>query len=212
MFPMTTSDLPKHLLPVGGVPSILRLLESLSSSGSSFPQIVIAVASDDTKTLSILTQVATVTTTATTTPVADETATSPPEHDDKGGGGERGNNNNNRVVAREEGTRRGDEILQHCWTLESKTVRGQTIHLVRLSEDCFTSADGLRQIEGTDLIHPATRVVVFPGDLVFLKGDVNFLDSLLRPPRGAACVALLVDVLEQDEHGQPLKESSKVRE
>lgn len=99
--------------------------------------------------------------------------------------------------------------IPQCWRLESNSVEGQMIYLVKLSEDCFASADGLRQVEETKLIHPATRIVLFPGDLVFLKKEIN-LDALIRPPTGAACVALLVDVLEQDEHGQPVKESSKV--
>lgn len=55
LFPMTSSDTPKHLLPVAGVPSILRLLENLSS----FPQIVVVINAEDSQTLSVLQQIAT---------------------------------------------------------------------------------------------------------------------------------------------------------
>ena len=50
LFPMTTKDIPKHLLPLAGIPSIVRLLESMGA----FSQIVIAIAEDDTKTLPTL--------------------------------------------------------------------------------------------------------------------------------------------------------------
>jgi NDP-sugar pyrophosphorylase family protein len=177
LFPMTTADIPKHLLPVAGTASILRLLESLSF----FSQIVIAIAADDSKTLPTLEQVATILSTP------DEQSLPRVDND---------------VVDTH------SEMPQY-WKLESNTVRGQLIYLIKLSEDCFASADGLRQIEETQLIHPSTRIVVFPGDLVLLTKEIN-LDALIRPPADTACVAVLVDVLEQDEHGQPVKESSKV--
>lgn len=181
LFPMTTTDIPKHLLPVAGIPSIVRLLESLSA----FPQIVIAVAEDDTKTLATLLGT---------------------------------NNNTDKTVATLVQGPSGEETQQSMttttsfWDLTSELKRGQRIHVVKLTEDCYGSIDALRIIEGTKLIHPETRVVVFPGDLVILKKNTKFLDSLIRPAsEEVACTAMLVDVLEQDEHGLPLKESAKVR-
>jgi GTP:adenosylcobinamide-phosphate guanylyltransferase len=47
--------MPKHLLPVAGVPSILRLIQGLVN----FPEIVIAIHNEDTQTLKVVQQVAT---------------------------------------------------------------------------------------------------------------------------------------------------------
>ena len=55
LFPMTSSDTPKHLLPVAGIPCILWLLESLSS----FAQIVVAISAEDSQTLPLVQQIAT---------------------------------------------------------------------------------------------------------------------------------------------------------
>ena len=93
------------------------------------------------------------------------------------------------------------------WIFESS--KNQKITLVKLGEECFGSIDALRQVETSDVIDSQSRVVVFPGDLVFLKKDLD-LGPLLRLDTDSACTALLVDVGEVDEHGVPLKESSKV--
>jgi translation initiation factor eIF-2B subunit gamma len=186
---MTTNAIPKHLLPVAGIPSIVRLIESLSA----FSQIVIGVSEHDTKTLPTLLGK---------------------------------NNNTDKAVA---SLVRGPEEQSPAsatatetagissWELSSETKRGQTIHVVKLSsEDCYGSVDALRIIEETKLIHPQTRTVVFPGDLVILqnkKQTTDFLNPLIRPASDeVACTAMLVDVLEQDENGLPLKESAKVSE
>jgi len=195
LFPMTTKDTPKHLLPIAGIPSIVRLLESLSN----FPQIVIAVAEDDTKTLPTLL------------------------------GNNNSNNNNPSHQQHQTSTGlltlvRGPEEQQStistasnnnastatsCWEMKSMKP-GQRIHVVKLSEDCYGSADVLRIVEDTKLIHPKTRIVVFPGDLVILNKNIGLLEPLIRPfSNDIACTAMLVDVLEQDEHGLPLKESAK---
>jgi hypothetical protein len=59
--------------------------------------------------------------------------------------------------------------------------------------------------------------VVLPGDLVVFETSVlaQLVDahrqSNLTSSVSTACTVLLADVGEQDEHGVPLKESSKVR-
>ena len=182
LFPMTARDIPKHILPVAGIPSIVRLLESLSPS---FSQIVIAVADDDTNTLPTLLGTY---------------------------------NNSDKAIASlvngpEEQTLSSSNDIgaASCWELESKLKTGQRIHLVKLSQDCYGSIDALRIIEDTKLVHPETRIVIFPGDLVILKRNTEFLNPLIRPAsEDVACTAMLVDVLEQDENGLPLKESAKV--
>ena len=156
LFPMTSSETPKHLLPVAGIPSILRLLETLVN----FPEIVIAISPEDGQTKKVVENVAKL-------------------KDDKG----------------------------DIWIFESS--KNQKITLVKLGEECFGSIDALRQVETSDVIDSQSRVVVFPGDLVFLKKDLD-LGPLLRLDTDSACTALLVDVGEVDEHGVPLKESAKV--
>ena len=54
LFPMTSSETPKHLLPVAGIPSILRLLETLVN----FPEIVIAISPEDGQTKKVVENVA----------------------------------------------------------------------------------------------------------------------------------------------------------
>lgn len=191
LFPVTTAEHPKHSLPVAGVPSILRLLNGQSPL-SAFSQIVIAIAANDTRTVPILV----------------------------GGGDDDG------TVGDDEDSPSKDAAAvatlesqqDDRWKLSSNQVKGQTIYVIRLSEKCFGPIDALRQVESTKTIHPKTRIVVFPGDLVFLNSNGssnnkngNILDALIRPPSNSACVSMLVDVLEQDEHGNTLKESAKVR-
>ena len=180
-----TKDRPKHLLPVAGLPSIVRLLESMSA----FSQIVIAVEEGDNKTLPTL-----LGTDSNTDKAVASLVEGPPEQQSL----VRTASNN-------------DACPALCWELKSELKRGQRIHLVKLSENCNGSIDALRTIEETKLIHPETRLVVFPGDLVILKKDTKFFDALIRPASAdVACTAMLVDVLEQDEHGLPIKESAKV--
>eukprot|EP00980_Cylindrotheca_fusiformis_P006657 scaffold1390_cov138-Cylindrotheca_fusiformis.AAC.60 len=159
LFPMTSSsDMPKHLLPVAGIPSILRLVGNLLN----FPEIVIAISKEDTKTLDVIQQVATL-----------------------------------------------KDSSEDMWNLRSK-ANDQKITILKLSEDCFGSVDALRHIEAKKIVNAQTRMVVMPGDLVFLRKDIDF-DALIRPSDDAACTVLLVDVGETDEHGVPLKESAKAK-
>ena len=164
LFPMTTPDTPKHLLPVAGVPCILRLLESMTT----FQEIIVAIAVEDDSTLKIIETIATLKTTTTTT----------------------------------------TEESTGIWKLDSKN-RAQSITIIKLSEDCFGPVHAIQQVEEAGLVHPSSRLVVFPGDLVFLKKNPD-LSSLLRPEEKSSCVVLLDDVGEVDENGVPLKESAKV--
>jgi hypothetical protein len=198
LFPMTTAEHPKHLLPVAGVPSLLRLL-SCDGPLSAFSQIVIAIGADDIRTVPIL--------------------LGENDNEDMSGDGDDHNDIRlKRAPAPFTTTQLSPpEESPFIWKLSSNQVIGQTIHVIKLTEDCFGPIEALRQVESSKLIHPETRIVVFPGDLVFLKSTIsgkikndNILDALIRPPSNSACVCLLVDVLEQDEHGHTLKESAKV--
>ena len=168
LFPMTSTEMPKHLLPVAGIPCILRLLESLAF----IPQIVMAISPDDSATVPLL-----------------QSTLSPEQSAEQ-------------------------QQLQHK-DEKSMTIsingRLKTITVVKLGTHRFGPVDVLREIEEKQIIHPSTRIVVFPGDLVFLDKNVMDLDALLRPPTASDCIVLLVDVGEVDENGVPLKESAKVR-
>jgi NDP-sugar pyrophosphorylase family protein len=52
LFPMTSPQLPKHLLPVAGVPNIIRLLKQVQSIG--FSECVVALAVDDAVTIPVV--------------------------------------------------------------------------------------------------------------------------------------------------------------
>lgn len=104
----------------------------------------------------------------------------------------------------------GEQISQHLFRFQS-TMR-VTIHI--LSDECAGSGEALRQIDGA--ISPNSHVVVLPGDLVVFETSVftQLVDAHRQSNLtsvSTACTMLLADVGEQDEHGVPLKESSKVR-
>ena len=166
LFPMTSSEMPKHLLPIAGIPSIIRLLEGLSYVA----QVVIAVSAKDSQTVPLL-----------------------------------------QGELAEEGQAKFDDTSSSNILAKIQIKgRSQMITVVRLSPECFGPVDALREVEETNIVHPATRLLVVPGDLVFLQKDVD-LNALLYPQSGSDCTILLVDVGEVDEHGVPLKESAKVR-
>jgi CTP:molybdopterin cytidylyltransferase MocA len=160
LFPMTSPDAPKHLMPVAGVPCVVRLLHSVAASG--FTNLVVALASSDTTSMSILKEQV----------GEDDMFCALPEHNMK-------------------------------------------VTLVSLSDDCAGSAEALRQVN--DVIPQTSNILVLPGDLVVMETSV--LQQLVHAHRQAnlpphtmstACTMLLANVGEQDEHGVPLKESSKV--
>lgn len=158
--------MPKHLLPIAGVPCLLRLLENFSH----VPQVVVAISAEDKNTVSLLETVASV---------------------------------REGAAALTDG-----EGEQQRWTFDMKD-RDQRVQVLSLSQECFGPVDALREVEETKIVHPSTRLLVVPGDLVLLQKDLN-LDALLRPACTSSSIALLVDVGEVDEHGVPLKESAKV--
>lgn len=104
-----------------------------------------------------------------------------------------------------------EPISHHVFLFKEKMQ--VTIHV--LPEECAGSAEALSQIH--DLIAPDSHLVVLPGDLVVFESSVlaQLVDahrqSNLTGSIRTACTILLSDVGEQDEHGVPLKESSKVR-
>lgn len=163
LFPMTSPDeTPKHLLPVAGIPCIIRLLDSLSV----FPQVVIAVSFQDARTLEVLQTL---------------------------------------------GTLQKQDESKQVSGISTIDVKGsnQIITVVKLGEDCLGTVQAVQQVEEKSIIDPTSRLIVFPGDLVVLKKDLNF-DDLMRPTSDDACLAMLTDCGELDEQGLPMKESAKV--
>lgn len=150
------------MLPIAGIPSILRLVERLAY----LPQLVVAISAEDSTTLP-------------------------------------------RLRAELGGNDPTEVIEESNPTVISVKGRPQQLFVIKLSPDCFGTVDALREVEEMKIVHRSSRLVVFPGDLVFLQKEVN-LDPLLLPPSDSDCAVLLVDVGEVDEHGIPLKESAKV--
>lgn len=181
MYPLTSADVPKHLLPVAGIPSIVRLVRSLL--GKRFPELVLAIGHADRLTLDALAS-------------REDFALVPKEGEGDGNGGDADIwTLEHRATAA---------------TTTTAPPPPRKITVLKLSDDCSGSGDAVRQIEARELVHPKARVVVIPGDLVILKRDLDW-DALIRPRDDSACTALLVDVGEVDEHGIPLKESAKAK-
>ena len=163
LFPVTTNETPKHLLPIAGIPCILRLLDDLAT----FENIVVAISAEDDVTIPTIETIAALT-----------------ENDEVNG----------------------------VWkfdAIKNNNKQQQRISILKLDEDCFGPVHAIRQVEEASLVHPSSRLVVFPGDLVLLHKDYD-LSSLIRPEEDSSCVVSLVDVGEVDENGVPLKESAKV--
>lgn len=55
LFPLTSAETPKHLLPIAGVPCIIRLMDALKL----ISHVIICVAEDDKATFSVLEEIAT---------------------------------------------------------------------------------------------------------------------------------------------------------
>ena len=212
------SFLPKHLLPVAGIPCLVRLLDRLCTL--SVQNVVIAISADDATTLQALLQ--------------------QPNQEfiiQKGGGEPAGTSSDNKNNNESDGATTNNKT----WTLlRNKGLSGsntqkQTITIMALSTDteCYGSIDAWKQIETSKIIPDSSHVVILPGDLILSaaetgkEGDVSGgssstifgIDAMFRRPSSTsssnslspACTMLLVDVGEKDENGIPLKESSKVR-
>ena len=221
LFPLTSSvtaqqPLPKHLLPLAGIPALERLL---TGALADFSQVFIAIAADDQVTVPTVLEDAnnnggslwepadttasmtmtTTTTTTVTTPSPDPTTvTFPQPHS----------------VWKPKAT-----------SLGNQGAFPERVTVVRMPEECPGSAEVLRQLEG--LLPSRAHVLVVPGDLVVTQASTTIAallhahrqgqqqqqqhDGMDRSATGgpAACTLLLHDVGEQDEQGVPLKESAK---
>ena len=217
LFPLTSSSgalsagssfLPKHLLPVAGIPCLARLLDRLCMM--SVQNIVLTISSEDTATVPTL---------------LGQPNQEFVQIDNKDG----------ESKSSKDGTSNKKWTLVRKKNLSGKDSQPlkQTITIMALSKEveCFGSIDAWKQIELAKIIPESSHVVILPGDLVLssLEEDTKSgtvgqssslfgLDSMFRRPTtvtkslqpSPACTMVLVDVGEQDENGIPLKESAKV--
>lgn len=183
LFPLTPLQQPKHLLPIAGIPCILRLLDQLSFCT---PHVVIAIAEHDEVTIPALQKVSKMQRSRQSSSQSQDVTNDQTEP-----------TLCTLVKTIDDGDRKPHQY--------AKT----TISVVRLTNEAFGSVDALRLIEDPSVIPKSSSIVVMPGDLVVMKNDLR-LHDLFRPRTDAACTAMLVDVGKQDENGIPLKESSKV--
>lgn len=195
----------KHLLPLGGEPVILRLLNSVQCSD--ITNVILAVAQHDTLTLHVLKEhykSATVSTVQLFTSSLSSAG----------------------------GTNVGTLTLLTV-PGKAKQAPAFTISIVHLSADSVGSADAVRYLatlnttSGTaanrkPLLPLTSNVLLLTADLVLegkgllgLLADAHRRGSVIGScSNGTAAVAsitmLLSDVGEEDENGVPLKESAKV--
>ena len=211
LFPLTDASatgIPKHLLPVAGVPILQRLLHQLAKS--SFSQCVVAIAQDDEQTIKFLRNEINnqkdwreVSIDASVSTAVKEGGPSPSDP----------------------GASSAPDVSAATMALQLAIGDGAfQICVVRLAEEGEGSVGAVNQVEETGIISPKSSIVVLPGDLVLLDdGSENnegtnqsALSGLIHAHRlsqstgtPAACAMLLSDMGEQDENGMPLKESAK---
>jgi len=184
LFPMTSIHSSKHLLPMAGIPVVVRLLRCLEQAAN-FTECVLVIAQDDAVTVAAVLN----------------------EQD----GGLR---TVEQVASKPHLVVQSSSSSSSSSNGSSKSKNKLKITIVVLGDECPGSVEALRQVEAASVIPASSHVVVFPGDLVVFDADAirKLVDTHRQGKNagaGAACTMLLADVGEEDEHGAPLKESSK---
>jgi hypothetical protein len=233
------TSIPKHCLPLTGIPLLERLLHSLLIHGG-VTNCVLALAEDDHVTLPMLMR---------PSPLLSQSSTNHSDKDDDECRLEHSKTiSSSQPDVPSHHPHHHRDHSQHKQPLEtltwqspyspsSSTLNSMRIHVVRLDPDtCAGSAEALRYVEASEVIPPSSALLVVPADLVLYYDDeVNGKSSLdvypdsnnsnnnnnnlwcrllqaHRSYRGmAACTVLLADVAEVDERGIPLKESAKAK-
>jgi translation initiation factor eIF-2B subunit gamma len=182
LFPLTSIQTPKHLLPMAGVPILLRLLRVIQAS--SFASCVVVIAPDDVATIPLLQEQANVTQLATQPHPVWNIA--PPDADPNGTISSAMKLTVFRLT--EDCSGSGEALRQ----VETAALVDRASHLVVLPADLVVL--GLEETL-PHLVHTHRQAL---------------LQATLEAERiEPACTILLADVGEQDEHGLPLKESAK---
>jgi translation initiation factor eIF-2B subunit gamma len=239
LFPMTSEEFPKSMLPVAGIPLLFRLLEKIqddkiheyaSSKRNAYCSVMaavretIVVVNDEAHLLKIV-QDATALygyTRMTATSADDEsimTLTTTTTNSSSDASSKHPKN----IKIMTEG-----KVV----TLHSKTASKKKLTIVNIAgkEPCSGSVEAIRRVEELQLIPSKSNLIVLPGDLVILDAVENenkahgssasnpLVQLALTHQKGsngycsAACTVLLSDVGEVDEQsGLPLKESAKAK-
>ena len=181
LFPVTSLDDPKHLLPLAGVPILTRLLSQIHAAG--FVECVVAIAQDDRATVPLLKSLANITETSLPTTAESSSSLQPP-------------------VALQCQPQHATSSL----TSPLKII----VFALDPDDDCSGSAQALACVERAQWIHPASHVCVIPGDAVILQAHgLSRLARIPQQDSSVACAVLLSDQGQVDEQGVPLKESAK---
>ena len=207
LFPITSAEsLPKHMMPICGIPVVARLLMTLEACR--FQQCVLVLAAEDNVTVSYLKEFL--------LKKSEEGNMTTSDNNNNN------NNNNNENLA---GNYQMTATTPYC-VLESETT-GMKVTILHADQNSAGSIDSLRKVEEAHIVAETSHMVVVPGDLVVF--DTSVLRDLCDAHRegyyqkgyfggrtgkdaiSTACTVLLTDVGEQDEQGVPLKESAKVR-
>lgn len=196
LFPVTSAETPKHMMPLAGIPVISRLLTSVETSG--FQECIVVLSHSDPVTMAHL---------KTELVGSRSTNESGSEND-----ANKSNSSNSNAPTSGGSMNQSYNVASskpNLLILESGTF--MKISVLTLPDDSQGSIDALRKVEEMGIVPPASNLVVLPGDLVVFDSSVisNLCDTH-RQGQKAACTVLLTDVGEQDEQGAPLKESAKV--
>lgn len=181
LFPITSADLPKHMMPVAGIPVISRLLTAVEASG--FQECVVLVASDDKVTVPHL--------------------KASLVKDDQNKDGKFEITSNKPLALESEDRLKKISIL----TL-SEDCQG-SIAALRAVEDAAVvpAASNIVVIPG-DLVVFDASILSNLCD-THRQGYQGIPNGAKSTKLNSACSVLLTDSGEQDEHGLPLKESAK---
>jgi NDP-sugar pyrophosphorylase family protein len=190
LFPVTSSELPKHMMPMAGIPVISRLLTAVAASG--FQESVVLLSHEDQVTIPHLKKELVL------------------EGDDSGSkkkGYKISSTKPNLVLESLAGDEKG---LMKITILTLDADCQGSIDALRQVEDAAVvpASSNMVVIPGDLVVFDASAF----SDLcnTHRKGYQGVSNGAKSIKITTACTVLLVDVGEQDEHGLPLKESAKV--
>lgn len=182
LFPITSTELPKHLMPVAGIPVISRLLTAAEASG--FQECVVVVAQDDKRTIPLLKKEL----------VKDE--------QNKEGRYELVASKPNLVLES------GDKLKKITILILDEDCQGSIDALRKVEKESVVPASSNMVVIPGDLVVFDASVLSSVCD-THRQGYHGQSNGAKSNKMTAACTVLLADVGEQDEHGVPLKESAK---
>ena len=188
LFPVTSSQLPKHMLPVAGIPVISRLMTAIQNCG--FQECVVLLSHDDKVTIPYL--------------------KSEFVKDDKD---KEGSKKSYQVVSTSKPNvmvLESEDAMQITVLTLDEDCQGSIDALRKVEETAVVPASSNMVVIPGDLVVFDTSVFSRLCD-THRQGYQGLPNGAKSVKMMSACTVLLTDVGEQDEHGVPLKESAKVR-